>query len=118
MMDKVRKPSNSVCYTPSPEPYRIYMSYDMYAMGIAFKPRRVQMWFVVNRMARRQILPAPSTLVSLPIIVPLMLHTLIYHQRLAQWARLRPQYQGTQFYRAARIEKKERKMQQEPASEL
>jgi hypothetical protein len=23
-MDKVRKPSNSVCYTPSSEPYRIY----------------------------------------------------------------------------------------------
>jgi hypothetical protein len=26
-MDKVRKPSNSVCYTPSSEPYRIYCSY-------------------------------------------------------------------------------------------
>jgi hypothetical protein len=25
-MDKVQKPSNSVCYTPSSEPYRIYMS--------------------------------------------------------------------------------------------
>jgi hypothetical protein len=24
-MDKVRKPSNSVCYTPSSEPYRIYV---------------------------------------------------------------------------------------------
>jgi hypothetical protein len=24
-MDKVRKPSNSVCYTPSSEPYRIYI---------------------------------------------------------------------------------------------
>jgi hypothetical protein len=24
-MDKVRKPSNSVCYTPSSEPSRIYM---------------------------------------------------------------------------------------------
>jgi hypothetical protein len=24
-MDKVRNPSNSVCYTPSSEPYRIYM---------------------------------------------------------------------------------------------
>jgi hypothetical protein len=23
-MDKVRNPSNSVCYTPSSEPYRIY----------------------------------------------------------------------------------------------
>jgi hypothetical protein len=26
-MDKVRKPSNSVCYTPSSEPYRIYLVY-------------------------------------------------------------------------------------------
>jgi hypothetical protein len=26
-MDKVRNPSNSVCYTPSPEPYRINKSY-------------------------------------------------------------------------------------------
>jgi hypothetical protein len=26
-MDKVRKPSNSVCYTPSTEPYRIYSDY-------------------------------------------------------------------------------------------
>jgi hypothetical protein len=25
-MDKVQKPSNSVCYTPSSEPYRIYSS--------------------------------------------------------------------------------------------
>jgi hypothetical protein len=24
-MDKVRNPSNSVCYTPSSEPYRIYL---------------------------------------------------------------------------------------------
>jgi hypothetical protein len=24
MMDKVRKPSNFMCYTPSSEPYRIY----------------------------------------------------------------------------------------------
>jgi hypothetical protein len=28
-MDKVRKPSNSVCYTPSSEPYRIYLGLNI-----------------------------------------------------------------------------------------
>jgi hypothetical protein len=27
-MDKVRKPSNSVCYTPSSEPYRIPLAFS------------------------------------------------------------------------------------------
>jgi hypothetical protein len=27
-MDKVRKPTISVCYTPSSEPYSIYLLYD------------------------------------------------------------------------------------------
>jgi hypothetical protein len=30
MMDKVQEPSNSVCYTPSSEPFRIYMSLHVY----------------------------------------------------------------------------------------
>jgi hypothetical protein len=39
-MDKVRNPSNSVCYTPSSEPYRIYLVILMYlnsrCVGVKF----------------------------------------------------------------------------------
>jgi hypothetical protein len=31
-MDKVQNPSNSVCYTPSSEPYRIYGEMLVYAV--------------------------------------------------------------------------------------
>jgi hypothetical protein len=31
-MDKVRNPSNSVCYTPSSEPYRIYKENKFYGL--------------------------------------------------------------------------------------
>jgi hypothetical protein len=32
-MDKVQNPSNSVCYTPSSEPYRIYMKqHDLFIL--------------------------------------------------------------------------------------
>jgi hypothetical protein len=31
-MEKVQKPSNSVCYTPSSEPYRIYMTIVFWSM--------------------------------------------------------------------------------------
>jgi hypothetical protein len=58
----------------------------------------------------------------LPIIVPLMIHSLIYHPGLAQWTRLLPKCEGTQFHRASRIKKqerkKERKMQQDLATYL
>jgi hypothetical protein len=34
-MDKVRKPSNSVCYTPSSEPYRIYLKKCIYIVPLS-----------------------------------------------------------------------------------
>jgi hypothetical protein len=82
-----------------------YISYDMYAMGIAFKPRKVVLWFVVNRMAREQIPPLPEYFRS--INAPqLYLSSGVG----TQWYRLLQKYQATQFYRAVRIErKKERK---------
>jgi hypothetical protein len=38
-MDKVRKPSNSVCYTPSSEPYRIYFTF---CLGCRILPDEIE----------------------------------------------------------------------------
>jgi hypothetical protein len=35
-MDKVQNPSNSVCYTPSSEPYRIYLYSPLFDLGRFF----------------------------------------------------------------------------------
>jgi hypothetical protein len=38
-MDKVQKPSNSECYTPSSEPFRIYL-YRLQCIGIGRNSKR------------------------------------------------------------------------------
>jgi hypothetical protein len=60
-----------------------------------FNPMTVHVGFILDKAAVRQVY-IPFFQLSLPILIPRMFQSLIYHHGLAQWTQLLHDCQGTQ----------------------